>query len=114
MKLDIAAVIAILTTIFSIIVKVVGLPDQIRNNYRRKSTTGLSGWFISLSFISYVFWMLHGLFQHDWSLIAGQGLGVIATGVLVWQFFQYRRPAPKPTEARSLDKSKASRLSSAG
>ena len=94
MKLDVAAAVAILTTILSVVVKVVGVPDQIKSNHIRKSVEGLSVWFIFLSFFSYLMWMVHGLFIHDWSLIVGQGLGVITTGIIVGQFFKYRRTTP--------------------
>lgn len=83
-------VVAVLTTVFSVLVKVVGLPDQIASNYTRKSTEGLSGWFVLSAFFSYLLWTVHGFLQHDWSLIIGQGLGVITTAILVGQLFLYR------------------------
>lgn len=85
----------ILTTIFSVGVKVVGLPDQIKSNYTRKSTNGLSGRFVMSAFVSYVLWTIHGFFRHDWSLIIGQGLGVLTTGVIVIQIFMYREQSQK-------------------
>lgn len=88
---DIAVIIGLLTTILSILIKVVGFPDQIRKNYTRKSTEGLSTWFYVLSFSTYVLWTLHGFFQKDWVVILGQGLGIITTGIIVYQILIYRK-----------------------
>ncbi|MCH7730018.1 PQ-loop repeat-containing protein [Patescibacteria group bacterium] len=62
--LTIAAVIGFLTVALSILVKVIGFPDQIRKNFKRKSTEGLSTYF-------YVLWTTHGFFQKDRVLILG-------------------------------------------
>lgn len=88
---DIAAIVGILTVIFGVIVKVVGFPDQMRSNYKRKSTKGLSTTFIVLSFITYSLWTLHGIFQKDPVLTIGQGLGIITTGIILYQIWIYRR-----------------------
>jgi uncharacterized protein with PQ loop repeat len=96
--MDIIAVVAFISTAASVAVKVVGTPDQIRNNHRRKSTAGLSAWFMVSSLISYALWVVHGVQVHDMALIIGQGLGVIVTGIIVFQIFLYRKKsatAPK-------------------
>jgi uncharacterized protein with PQ loop repeat len=100
-----ASVIAILTTVFSVAVKVIGMPDQIKSNFQRKSTDGLSSWFLVFTLISYCMWVLHGLTTHDMSLVIGQGIGVIATSVIVWQMVVYRKHKPasaKPANPRIL------------
>lgn len=86
-----AGVIGILTVIIGIIVKIIGLPDQIRKNYNRKSTEGLSSSFIILSFFAYLLWTLHGILQRDMVLVVGQGLGILTTGVIIWQIFIYKK-----------------------
>ena len=86
-----ALVIGFLTTILSILIKVVGFPDQIRKNYQRKSTEGLSSSFYILSFVTYLLWTLHGVMQKDWVVILGQGLGILTTGFIVYQIFIYRK-----------------------
>jgi len=86
-----AAIIAFLTTVLTILIKVVGFPDQIKKNYTRKSTEGISTWFYVLSFITYIMWTLHGIMQNDWVVILGQGLGIITTGIIVYQIFKYRK-----------------------
>lgn len=89
--LSIAEIVAVLTIIFGVIVKVVGFPDQMRNNYQRKSTKGLSTMFIALSFITYTLWTLHGIFQNDPVLTFGQGIGIITTGIILYQVWIYRK-----------------------
>ncbi len=84
-------IIGLLTTVLSILIKVVGFPDQIKKNYKRKSTEGLSTWFYVLSFITYTLWTLHGFLQKDWVVILGQGLGIITTGIIVYQILIYRK-----------------------
>jgi uncharacterized protein with PQ loop repeat len=86
-----AGFIGILTLIIGILVKVIGLPDQIKKNYNRKSTKGLSTWFMILSFLSYSLWTLHGILQKDIVLTLGQGLGILTTGIIIWQIFVYRK-----------------------
>jgi len=89
--LDIAAIVAVLTVIFGVVVKIVGFPDQMRSNFKRKSTKGLSTTFIVLSFITYTLWTLHGYFQNDPVLTIGQGIGIITTGVILYQIWLYRK-----------------------
>jgi uncharacterized protein with PQ loop repeat len=87
----IAAIVGILTVVFSLLSKVIGFPDQMRKNYKRKSTKGLSSAFIILAFISYSLWALHGIFQNDPVLTIGQGIGVITTGLILYQIWIYRK-----------------------
>ncbi|HIG96837.1 MAG TPA: PQ-loop repeat-containing protein [Candidatus Aenigmarchaeota archaeon] len=63
--INFAVVIAFLTVIFGILAKVVGFPDQIRKNYKRKPTEGLSTIFIAIAVVSYILWTLHGLLIND-------------------------------------------------
>ena len=88
---SITAITAVLTTVLSVGVKVVGMPDQIRNNYRRKSTEGLSSWFLWSTLLSYGLWVVHGLQVHDMSLVIGQSLGVLVTAVIVAQMIMYKK-----------------------
>ena len=66
------AIVAVLTTVLSAGAKVVGMPDQIKANRKRKSTEGLSWWFMICTLISYAMWVVHGFLAHDMSLIIGQ------------------------------------------
>jgi uncharacterized protein with PQ loop repeat len=96
------AIIAILAAVCSILVKVIGMPIQIKINHQRKSTDGLSSWFLVLTFISYCLWVAHGLVVHDMALVIGQGLGVIVTGIIVGQMISYRKQGARKKSARPV------------
>src|SRR5580692_3817224 len=100
--MDIVSAVTLLCLALSIGVKVVGMPDQILSNYRRKSTTGLSGWFIVSTLISYVLWVVHGLQVHDEALVIGQGLGAVVTIVIVVQMIQYRQTSGSQKSRRTF------------
>ncbi len=89
--ITLAGVVGILTLVIGILVKVIGLPDQIKKNYNRKSTEGLSTWFIILSCVGYFLWTMHGILQNDMVLVLGQGLGILTTGIILWQIYIYRK-----------------------
>jgi uncharacterized protein with PQ loop repeat len=88
--ITLSAIIGTLTVIIGLLVKILGFPDQFMKNYKRKSTEGLSTIFISLAFISYILWTIHGYLQKDWVLIIGQGAGILTTGMIVFQIIHYR------------------------
>lgn len=88
--LNFALIIGFLTTALSILVKVVGFPDQIRKNHKRKSTEGVATSFYILSFLVYVLWTIHGVLQKDMVVVFGQGLGILTTGAIVYQIYIYR------------------------
>ncbi|MEK7185785.1 MAG: PQ-loop repeat-containing protein [Patescibacteria group bacterium] len=85
-----AGIIGFLTLVFGILVKIIGFPDQIRKNHKRKSTEGLSTTFMALSFVVYLLWTLHGILRNDYVLVFGQGLGIITTGVILAQIIYYK------------------------
>ncbi|MDO8658947.1 MAG: PQ-loop repeat-containing protein [Candidatus Levybacteria bacterium] len=87
------AIVGFLTIALGILVKLVGFPDQIRRNYKNKSTQGLSTAFMVLSFIAYAMWTLHGILINDMVVVIGQGLGIITTGAILWQIYVYRKPS---------------------
>ena len=91
MKTEIIFIIGVLTTILSLLTKLIGFPDQIKKNYTRKSTEGISGTFFLLAFLSYLLWTIHGVVKNDWVVYLGQGLGVITTGVVLLQIYLYRK-----------------------
>ncbi len=89
--LTLAVVIGFLTTVMTVLIKVIGFPDQIKKNHQRKSTEGISTLFYVMSFVTYIMWTLHGILQGDWVVILGQGLGIITTGIIVYQIILYRK-----------------------
>ena len=91
MKLELIVIIGIITTVLTIFIKVIGFPDQMKKNYQRKSTKGISNAFYILSFITYVFWTLHGILVNDSVVYLGQGLGIVTTGIILYQIYIYRK-----------------------
>lgn len=88
-NISFAAIVGSLTVIFAILVKIIGLPHQIKQNYRRQSTEGLSLTYFVLSFLSYIFWTLHGILKKDSVVISGQFMGVVTTGIILYQIWLY-------------------------
>jgi uncharacterized protein with PQ loop repeat len=88
---SLVSVVGLATVLSSILSKVIGIPDQIRQNFTRKSTEGVSLANQTVTFIAYFFWTFYGLIQHDLVLIWGQALGVILTAVVLYQSALYRR-----------------------
>jgi MtN3 and saliva related transmembrane protein len=87
----ITIIVGALTTILSIVIKVVGFPDQMRKNFQRKSTEGVSSMFYILSFVTYLLWTFYGILRGDWVVTLAQGLGIITTEAIVYQIFIYRK-----------------------
>jgi len=90
-NLSIIWLIGTLTVIVSIAVKLIGLPDQIRKNFIRKSTKGVSTLFISLLCLSYILWVIYGSLQNDWFIVIGHGFGVLTTGIILCQVIFYKK-----------------------
>lgn len=91
----ITGIVGIITIILGILVKIIGFPDQIRKNYKNKSTKGISTTFFILSFCAYLSWTLHGILIKDMVVVIGQGLGIITTGAILWQVYVYREKERK-------------------
>lgn len=84
------AILGFMTAAVSILVKAIGLPDQIRKNHKRKSTQGLSVAFFALSFFAYLLWTIYGYAKGDWVVFYGQGFGMITMGIIAYQIWIYR------------------------
>ncbi len=95
MKAQIIIIIGIVTAVFSVLVKFIGFPDQIKKIHKRKSTEGISTYFFIFSFITYVLWTIHGILKDDWVIYLGQGLGIITTGIILVQIYLYRENKSK-------------------
>lgn len=90
MSINTLAILGFMTASVSILVKVIGLPDQIRKNHSRKSTDGLSIPFFILSFFAYLLWTVYGFAKKDWVVFYGQGVGMITMGIIALQIWKYR------------------------
>lgn len=82
-----------LATIFTLSYTCLGLPVQILDNHKRKSTEGLSLFMICFMALTMLFWTLYGclLNPRDWCIIVGNGPGFFFCLVVIWQFAAYRR-----------------------
>jgi uncharacterized protein with PQ loop repeat len=76
--------------VISVLTKLLGEPDQIRRNWARRSTDGVSPVLYMLSFSSYCLWILHGLVQGDRFLIGAQSVGIVTSGIVLIQMWIYR------------------------
>jgi len=81
--------------ILSILLKVVGLPDQIKKDLKRKSTEGLSTIFIILFWLTYIIWTMYGILKEDWFITIGHGVGVVTTGIILLQIRKYKKVAKR-------------------
>ena len=98
-NLNFIVTIGIIVAIMSLLVKVVGVPDQIKKNHKRKSTEGLSLTYYVMSFSTYFLWAVYGELKEDWPVFFAQGfLGCVATGIILWQFFLYRKKRDKDSQ----------------
>lgn len=69
-----------------------GLPLQIIENYKRKSTQGLSFILIFLCSITLVMWSLYAWIQDpiDWYILGANLPGFVFCIILLWQFKLYK------------------------
>jgi lipid-A-disaccharide synthase-like uncharacterized protein len=90
MSSTLVGIVGTCTVVASVFVKFIGLPDQFRKNHKRKSTHGLSTAFIATSVLAYSLWTAYGILKKDWVVVLGQGAGVLTTGAILYQIWQYR------------------------
>ena len=76
--------------VISVLTKLLGEPDQIRRNWARRSTSGVSPLLYALGFSSYCLWTIHGFLQGDWFLVGAQSVGIITSGIVLSQMWIYR------------------------
>jgi len=77
----------------SFILLLIGVSSQIVTNWKRKSTEGLSLSLFVLTEVCYGCWMIYGWFKPhiDLFLVIPNILGLIIGGVLLYQFYIYRK-----------------------
>lgn len=80
----------ILTVVLSLAVTGLGLTAQVRKNYLRKSTEGLSLFYFLLLAVSYTCWSVYGFTQQDLVLIIPMTLGTLMSWLVTFQFALYR------------------------
>ncbi|SDE31419.1 SemiSWEET family transporter [Niabella drilacis] len=82
--------ISTLTIISSLAVKLIGGPGQIKLLIQTKNAQGISLLQWILVVLSYVLWLLHGIVKKDITVIVGQGIGVLTSGVTLFFIVKYR------------------------
>jgi uncharacterized protein with PQ loop repeat len=83
--------IKIITVVLSLIVTGLGLTAQVKKNFFRKSTEGLSTFYFVVLAISYTFWAIYGFTLNDLVLIIPMSLGMLMSWVVVIQCVIYRK-----------------------
>ena len=87
-------IISTMTLISTLSLKLIGFPSQIQKIRKAGNLEGVSILYFVLSFITYSLWTVHGITIKDKTIIYGQGLGVIASGVLLfvlWRTAQQKK-----------------------
>lgn len=96
LQIALIPIVGTIVAVLSVASKIFGAPDQIRKNFKRKSTEGLSFVFYGFSFITYFFWALYGALREDWVVFLAHGfLGCIMTGIVLYQFWAYKSSKDK-------------------
>jgi uncharacterized protein with PQ loop repeat len=86
-----AFIIGILTIVSSLSVKLIGYPAQIVKIQKNKKVDGLSITLAIISFVTYIFWTLHGIVKQDNVIIVAQSMGVFTSGIVLFQIIKYRK-----------------------
>ena len=68
-----------------------GIFTQVIQNFKRKSTSGLSLVMIILSFITFFIWFLYGVMKPDFYISIPNLIGSIITAMILVQFWIYRK-----------------------
>lgn len=81
-----------LALIITVLYTCLGIPAQIRQNVKQKSTAGLSLTTYILSLMCFSVWVVYGALKtpRDWFIIASNFPGAIFIAVILHQFWKYR------------------------
>ncbi len=63
---------------------------QIYELYKIKKTDGLSLSSLLLQLVSYVFYILHGYFVRDYTILIGMALPVLQNIIIIAMYFKYK------------------------
>jgi len=66
------------------------MTSQVKKNYSRKSTEGLSSIYFILLAVSYSFWMFYGFSKNDYVLIIPGIAGAMMSYIIVFQIQYYK------------------------
>lgn len=68
-----------------------GLPAQIRKNYRSRSTSGLSVATIGLMAVAFSTWVVYAVLKEDWYILGSNFPGAVFAFIILSQFWLYRK-----------------------
>jgi uncharacterized protein with PQ loop repeat len=68
-----------------------GLPLQIKENFKRKSTKGQSPLMVVLLFFTFISWVVYGTLIEDWFIVGSNAPGALCIAVVLVQFILYRK-----------------------
>ena len=91
-------IMGILAAAASLTIILVGMPKQIRMNYRRKSCEGIDPSLIYSVCVTYILWSIYGWTEPDWFLAVSQTPGAVLVLILLFQLFHYRKRKIRPEE----------------
>ena len=77
-------------TIITVVYTMFGIPVQIKSNYQRKSTEGLSLFLFSFLFLTFLSWVIYGVLKSDYFIVVPNGLGAFFAAIILIQIFQYK------------------------
>ncbi|MBI5961486.1 MAG: PQ-loop repeat-containing protein [Chloroflexi bacterium] len=83
--------------LITVIYTCLGLPVQIRKNYRSKSTAGLSPFMILLMACAFSTWVIYGLIKsdQDWYIVGSNFPGAVFSFTILSQTWRYRSRAKR-------------------
>ena len=67
-----------------------GLPVQIRKNWAKKSTEGLSLFMTIMLFGTFTSWVVYSALKLDWYILIPNSVGAVGALVILGQFAAYR------------------------
>ena len=85
------ATVEIIASIVTLILIFLGLPSQILKIYKKQSMDGISLFFFSVSFLTWMSWCFYGYISNSLFMAIAQGLGGVMTAIILIQFFIYRK-----------------------
>lgn len=85
------SIISTLTVIASFATKTIGAPSQIKLLLKTRNSDSFSALHNSIIFIAYCLWSIHGYLQKDWTVMIGQGIGILTSGTLLYFVLKFKK-----------------------
>jgi len=89
---DLKEILGTAAAITSLVYMGLGLPIQIKNIYKVKSTKGLSLFMICTLFATMMSWVIYAISITNWYIIVSNVPGALCAAVILFQFWLYRKP----------------------